>query len=298
VNNSYFKSSASDTSPCAFTVCKINSDISQIRLDFDTFNIAGPSTIKPGDSLPNSRTQCLDAQFSTTSDGPVPPVICGNNQGMHMLIEAKDSCNTLTFNWPGAYSKDWNIKISQFERGAAWKAPEGCTQWFTGTSNYIQSYNYDGGYHLADQKYTNCIRTEQSYCSIGYTGISDTSFRMSSINLDTSPINMGLVGDSCVGDRILIAGGGTDPGGKATFNYDRFCGGLLTSGNVCTSMCTSASASTSPGGTTLKTVYSNKMPFQLQVFTDGTELDVDDPSAAAGVEWSEGFRIYYSQESC
>ena len=30
-----------------------------------------------------------------------------------------------------------------------------------GTSGYIYSYNYAGGYHLANQDYTNCIRTEQ-----------------------------------------------------------------------------------------------------------------------------------------
>ena len=86
-----------DSSPCTFSVCKADDDIclvrnslvfpplwhtqhcwminfnllklnfqklsfnfqmSQIRLNFDTFNIAQPSTNKPEDNSPNGRTQC------------------------------------------------------------------------------------------------------------------------------------------------------------------------------------------------------------------------------------------------
>ena len=69
----------------------------QLRLDFSTFVIAGPSTItltalaelngnvvtKPG--VPVSlATQCLTDTFSVTGpSGSVPPVICGTNTGEH-----------------------------------------------------------------------------------------------------------------------------------------------------------------------------------------------------------------------
>ena len=45
LNNTYFASTDSgDTSPCDLTVCRANSNICQIRLDFDTFEIDGPVT--------------------------------------------------------------------------------------------------------------------------------------------------------------------------------------------------------------------------------------------------------------
>ena len=63
VNNTYFVSSSSDSSPCQFSVCKVSDDICHIRLNFDTFDISQPSTALAGDGLPGQRTQCLTAQF-------------------------------------------------------------------------------------------------------------------------------------------------------------------------------------------------------------------------------------------
>ena len=39
-------------------------------------------------------------------------------------------------------------------------------------SGTVYSYNYQGGIHLANQQYNNCIRTEEGYCSIAYTSSS------------------------------------------------------------------------------------------------------------------------------
>ena len=44
INNSYFSSASGDSSPCSFTVCKSESNICQIRLDFDTFVTEQPNT--------------------------------------------------------------------------------------------------------------------------------------------------------------------------------------------------------------------------------------------------------------
>lgn len=35
---------------------------------------------------------------------------------------------------------------------------KGCTQYYTGTSNYFYSYNFAGGVQLANQKQTICMR--------------------------------------------------------------------------------------------------------------------------------------------
>ena len=55
------------------------------------------------------------------------------------------------------------------------RAPADCTQYFTGTSGTVQSYNFQGGQLLVSQYYTNCIRTERGYCGILWKESSSTS---------------------------------------------------------------------------------------------------------------------------
>ena len=54
-----------------------------------------------------------------------------------------------------SFKAEWLTKLIFTER---W---QGDKSLILGTSGYIYSYNYAGGYHLANQDYTNCIRTEQ-----------------------------------------------------------------------------------------------------------------------------------------
>ena len=259
INNTYFKSSDGDSSPCLFSVCKISDDICQIRLDFDTFDIAQPSTNNPAQTFPNGRTQCQQAQFLVTSSGNNSPTICGTNTDYHMIVEAEDSCNTLQFDWSSSSTRSWNIQISQLSCQSRWKPPEGCLQYFTGTSGYIYSYNYAGGTHLASQDYTNCIRTEQGYCSIEYTPVGG-NFKISG----PAPTATANRGDTCDKDYIILSGGGNNyyyhyyyiilSGGGATAgattNFDRFCGSLF---------------SITDGSTTGATIFANKQPFQVGV---------------------------------
>ncbi|XP_023331656.1 uncharacterized protein LOC111703824 [Eurytemora carolleeae] len=265
VNNTYFKSSTSDTSPCQIFVCKITNNICQIRLDFDTFDIDQPVS-QDVSSATTSKTQCNSAQFSATTDGGTAPVICGTNTGYHMILEAKDACNSLTFSWTSTSSKrSWDMKISQIPCDVSWKPPAGCLQHFTGTTGTVYSYNYLGGVHLANQQYTNCIRTEEGYCSIAY---SSSKFEVSDV------VNEGKIGGECVTDYVIIprAGGSTLQEG---INYDRFCGGLLTY--------------TVPK-TTTRTLYTVRYPFQIGVYFDGTET-----TTTPVAEKSFGFAISYKQ---
>ena len=71
-------------------------------------------------------------------------------------------------------------------------------QYFTGVTGYIYSYNYAGGYHLANQKYTNCVRPEQGYCSIEFTPVNG-KFGMSGTDA-TATAN---VGDKCTKFEFL-----------------------------------------------------------------------------------------------
>ena len=51
------------------------------------------------------------------------------------------------------------LQISQYDCDYENLAPDGCTQYFYGTStDKIQTYNFDGGAHLADQNQNICMR--------------------------------------------------------------------------------------------------------------------------------------------
>ena len=51
------------------------------------------------------------------------------------------------------------LQISQYDCDYENLAPDGCTQYFYGTStDKIQTYNFDGGAHLADQDQNICMR--------------------------------------------------------------------------------------------------------------------------------------------
>ena len=79
-----------------------------------------------------------------------------------------------------------NNQFSQLECDTVWKPRSGCSQWFTGVTGTLQSYNFAGGIHLANQDYSICIRQEAGYCSIEYTA--DT-FKVS-LGLDALPLTV------------------------------------------------------------------------------------------------------------
>lgn len=84
---------------CRVKICKCQPNVCQIRLDFNTFVIAGPSTSVSTIGLAtfgvlevggakgvSTATQCLTDMFSVTNpNGAAPPVICGTNTGEHMV---------------------------------------------------------------------------------------------------------------------------------------------------------------------------------------------------------------------
>ena len=55
------------------------------------------------------------------------------------------------------------IQITQYDCDYDNLAPDGCTQYFYGTTtDEVRTYNFDGGVHLADQDQNICIRFEMS----------------------------------------------------------------------------------------------------------------------------------------
>ena len=114
-------------------------------------------------------------------------------------------------------------------------APEGCTQYFFGDSTgAVQTFNFDGGLHLANQNQAICVRKERGNCRICWTAENSEDLAVS--NVVDDPGNMGSFRDSncCrygnmgIGtkgyDCFVIPGARKDTefGGPADFS--RFCG--------------------------------------------------------------------------
>lgn len=99
-NLTYFDSENYNDGTCNAKICKCNKNVCQLRLDFETFVIAGPSTATDsnahmvgGFSSDNNQANvmvigygaCLTDAFvvSGATDKSSSPNICGTNHGQH-----------------------------------------------------------------------------------------------------------------------------------------------------------------------------------------------------------------------
>lgn len=196
-------STVSAGAACSLNLCPVSADICQLRIDFLTFTITGPSTtsisenhmqfgVQPqsgrgttaGTGM-NWATGCFADSFSVSgkSISNSPPTLCGTNSGHHMYVDANvEECNVLQFSIGAGASASttdnvnkgitakvtpkWDLTVYQYECGAINLAPPGCTQYFFGPiTGQIHSYNYDANtIHLANQNQKICIRRERNYC--------------------------------------------------------------------------------------------------------------------------------------
>ena len=146
----------------------------------------------PGGVTSNLGTVCLDDTFAVSNPGgQSPPVICGNNNGMHskwsnpglfifltnnlkpisVYVDASENCSALTFTLSDT-GRSWRVRVTQYEAGFENLAPAGCTQYFWNkedSTGVLSSYNYGGGRHLSDQKQVICIRREENKARICYS---------------------------------------------------------------------------------------------------------------------------------
>lgn len=313
-NCTYFDSSTSvNTGACRAKICKLNTNICQIRLDFSTFVITGPSTssvsvglalageFNPGGIAVADTTQCLTDTFSVTNQVSVP-VICGTNTGFHVYLDASDACHSLDFQLGNvatgvstAATRSWSIKVNQYSCDFENLAPAGCTQYHFGSSgtNYIQTFNYQSGSgkHLADQRQVICVRRETGNCKVCWTadaaadvGVSGFTNIAKGIILGTMCCNYGEDGK-----KIIATKGGYDcimiPGAlKATDS-------ALVSPKICGSKMGLITAT----GTTSATVCSKSYPFRIIFNSDSFEASVANGESVGG---QIGFKVRYYQVSC
>jgi len=257
LRNSEFPSIATATTAqtIVYTINKMNADICQMRLDFGTMVIAGPSVtteiITAGDG-----TNCQDKLQLTTSDvtawtNTPTGTLCGALTGEHVYVELSPmSSDALTATLttlvsgtltPAIAQRVWDIKVSQIECHATYRAPPGCVRYYTEESGKIASYNFyhvtggpraansqNSGLELALQNTRSCIRRAKHACCVEYqlcssfngialgdvsgTGVMAGVFSEAfTTDMDPSPfddanlqINSGLIDSACTTDYVDI----------------------------------------------------------------------------------------------
>ncbi len=166
-----------------------------------------------------------------------------------VIMDASDDCHKVKFKIGGAAStREWDIKVTQHSCTSNVAGPDGCLQYFTGTSGTIASFNFPttasaitatASSHLSDQLYTMCFRQERGYCGVCFrpsigsaTATADTqnTFGLSIGvgTIGTYAADVGGLGSACVEDYLQIPGGVAamaTAGAHPTADiYERVCG--------------------------------------------------------------------------
>nr|XP_040564348.1 uncharacterized protein LOC121114441 [Lepeophtheirus salmonis] len=220
-NCTYLVNNNPSPGACTYTICKKSNWVCRIRLDFADFRIGAPVSVATVDA--GAVGDCVTDQFSVTSRNMGSPIICGMNSGQHMIVDADDNCNVVSFAIGAAAVplRSWNIKVTQYncDDNLSPGGPPGCLQYFTENTGVFKNYNFPESAtdaqtigiptHLSNQMYTSCFRRDVGKCSICFTpqlvGMDVESFGLS-ISSDKKAAKSGL-GTQCTTDYLTIFGG-------------------------------------------------------------------------------------------
>jgi len=308
-NNTYFESTGEEESHCSIQVCKASSTIVQLRLDFVDFVINSPDTsvvstnFVSGGNIATAAgktaslaTRCLTDVFSVSNPGgPSPPQICGNNVDEHMYVDMGAECIDLTFqlSTTGSLEAKWNIRVTQYDSGYDNLAPFGCTQYFwkqdsdSDGKGTIQSYNWGGDKHLADQNQVICIRREDDKTKICYSTTSNTDFSISGISgkwhVKSSCGGYAATGGGTYRDALIIRSLEKEDGDPLSMPVSNLCGqsGLTT--NV---------ADNNAVVTAGAKICSSAVPFIVTFTSDSWEQTEDESVVTTD---NKGFKLNYEQ---
>ncbi|XP_059097782.1 uncharacterized protein LOC131892064 [Tigriopus californicus] len=309
-NCTYFESSGGEIGACQLKICPCSDNICQLRLDFNQFMITGPSTSTvsvsahrggvigaPGAATAISlASRCLTDTFSVLSpSGQSPPTICGINTGEHMYVDSSVNCNDLVFQLgnmaqgTGIGQRQWSIKITQYSCDYPNLAPDGCTQYYFGTtSDTVQTYNFAGGQHLANQDQSICIRRERGNCRICYATVMESDFMTSgmatkmAIAKPSSCCGYGTAGTGTNFDCVIIPGALNPAMLSMQGMFSQFCGRSAGIQNTISTV----------GSMMSKTICTDRQPFNIRFLSDAFEGDME---ILMGV--MSGFKLTYLQTS-
>ncbi|KAK6645279.1 hypothetical protein RUM43_001555 [Polyplax serrata] len=122
---SYFVTPTVFQKDCPLTVKIANKDVCQLRLDFEEFDIAQPTSMPEGDPVVYTSYRCLTDTFKVeqTPRSLGFSSLCGKNKGQHIYIPVGERQDTvvLRFNLQTRDANDnlqdpkWKVKIRQLE---------------------------------------------------------------------------------------------------------------------------------------------------------------------------------------
>jgi len=189
LNQSYMVQ-ASSTSLAAgqmtYTICPCSTDICRIRFDFTQFMLTAPFAPAAGAGTASDGANaaatgdCLTDTFKITGPQGGTPIICGTNEGQHMILDTDgSSCVTVDFGiGGGTATRQWDIMTTQYRCGEEAGGPPGCLQWHMTNAGSFRSFNFprqergaavsDDVVHLSSQRYSICIRKPADTTQICY----------------------------------------------------------------------------------------------------------------------------------
>ncbi|XP_013189218.1 uncharacterized protein LOC106133907 [Amyelois transitella] len=287
VNNTYFTSPGypaayAGGAACSIIVNRCNNAICQLRIDFTDLVLAQPD----GDG------NCVTDSITVTGGNTIVPTLCGDLTGQTIFVDFNGNTAitiTITATLATTFSRRWNLKLIQLGCDCPGIAPNGCLQYYTGTTGTINSFNYGtaantqlsaslvtGTRQIANMNYGICIRMEAGYCGIQYAQTGDMySFTVTGDveGADNTVLgtNLGAANDgACTTDFVVIPNPTVTATGVGV-GTDRFCGiGFV------------------PIQTALK-------PFVLYVVTNADEgATATTPPDVA----NRGFSLTYTQVAC
>lgn len=163
----------------------VSSEICQLRLDFDNFDITDAAD-----------GTCTDSLTVAGPTGRNPMDLCGTNTDLHLYVDQGRSTTATTLTFTIATGGTWKIKVTQIECYSLARANPGCDQWFTGLAGTFQSYNYPT-VPLQSKTHTTCFRQELGYCAIDFNQYvpltAPDSFAID--NTGTTSLNSGTFGE-------------------------------------------------------------------------------------------------------
>lgn len=312
------KSTVTAGTTCSYQICPATSKICRIRYDFKTHTlaanaegtaIASKATLANGNG--GAAGNCVSDAFSIANmGGDNPPVICGTNDGQHMILDTDgQNCQDALFTiGSDTHTRKWDIHVTQYTceemETSMGAGPTGCLQYHTGTVGHIASFAFPVAAsltgttskilakttHLNNQDYKICFRKEHGKVKLCFTdipaatlGVIDQGTYGVSTSPDSAVAQSGHDGE-CVTDYLEFLGGVY--GGKSG---DNGCGSSTT---VTTGACSATSkplvptektrsklcgryftvsTGTSKTANTHETVCSLSSPYEIRVHFDGYE---------------------------
>lgn len=314
IQNTNYPNSYTGTDGVTYTVKKCNDNICFLRIDFEDFTITGPansleydSDVLAYDDAAKSGGKCGDDSFTVvppTSASFTVPTICGKNTGEHIYVPmGTESSGSVSLQFgftTDGNTRKYDLKLSQIECGDLSAPPEGCLQYYTGTSGKLRTFNFlqdsPKETHLAEQSYRICMRQEDGHCCNQYTVCDESetgqgnSFSLFPDKLNPYASGTARAVTDCVEDYITIDGGksvcsSTPSGGGYT--QTKYCGSRL---SVIGNVATTALLANIP-------ICTCQTPFIVGIYTDDTADDVD-PADATNGDWSRGICLDYKQQPC